>query len=307
VKQLKLFDIPEPIQAQAFRVPPIRLKTVTVLKQIKLPKVEARVTRGYIYPLIYSKDAVAQQEQLKLKQIQIAEETGTLLPSMSLDIDLVEQQKVKQKYGMSTLQTQAVVQAQAYQPIFMQPAITQAQLQKQLIKQAQREGIKQKQRIKQLEKLKPKIPKVPILKPEFEPSPLLISALKKIKKKVKGFETFAKVKGEWIKIGKKPLPKYKAIQLGEKYVGKLSLAAQFKVLPKGFVFGIEKPYTPSKEFRPYKIRKKVKVPLEDRWIERAEWRLEKKGREAELIQRAKTSFFKTPKSKKKSKGGFKWF
>ena len=213
----------------------------------------------------------------------------------------------QEKQALKQIPKEAVMMKQAAQQR-LATLTRQATLQRQAQKQAQ----KQLQKLKQVQAqvttpmmittgITTGIP-FPFITPK--PSPLLISALKKLKKKVPGFITLVKEKGIWKPISKKPLPRYKAIQLGETFVGKLSLAAQFKILPKGIVFGIEKPYEPSPiEFRPYKIRKKVKVPLEDRWIERAEWRLEKgmKSRETALIQRAKTSYFKTSTKKKKKK------
>ncbi len=152
-----------------------------------------------------------------------------------------------------------------------------------------------------------RIPPPPEIIKEPKPSPLLISALKKIKK-VPAWELFVKRFGKFKKIGE--FEKVKAIKFGAK-ITKETLAATFMIKPlKKLIVAKPSPlFIPSpKVFRAYKVVKGKKVPLEFTWIQKREFRL---GTPSEIseIQRAKTSFFKTSssKSKKKSKGGFKWF
>ncbi len=101
----------------------------------------------------------------------------------------------------------------------------------------------------------------------------------------------------------KPALKQEAIKLGAEFVGKLSLAATFQVLPTGkTIVGKELPFVPSPlEFRPYKIVKGIKVPLRDVWIERRARRLEVRGREVQLIQMAKGMGFGAKRTKRVKK------
>jgi hypothetical protein len=122
------------------------------------------------------------------------------------------------------------------------------------------------------------VPK-PILAPIVIPIPERVKK-KKLKKIVpkkallKAWQPYIRRKGVWIRIGK-PLPKHKAIKKGEKIV-RTTLAAAFKVRPRGVTAKPSLPYEPSpKVFRKYRLRYRgrVRIPLKDTWIQKASKRL----------------------------------
>jgi hypothetical protein len=99
-------------------------------------------------------------------------------------------------------------------------------------------------------------------------------------------------------------PKAKAIRTGE-IAARTTLARSFKVVPTNrFIeYQGEEAYQPGEMvFRPYKIRKGMKIPLEDEWIQRAKYSLASFGERKEIkAARQQVSFFKGSKS---SMGGF---
>jgi hypothetical protein len=117
---------------------------------------------------------------------------------------------------------------------------------------------------------------------------------------IKGYQAFIKRFGKWkALLGGKPLPRAKAIQVGEK-AARTTLGATFKITPKGWVKGVERPYVPSpKVFRAYRIIGGKKVGLRDTWIQKRGFRLGARS-EVREIQAAKSSFFKS------KGGGNKW-
>ncbi|GAH38363.1 unnamed protein product, partial [marine sediment metagenome] len=158
-------------------------------------------------------------------------------------------------------------------------------------------------------RLSPKLS--PYLSPLPTPSPTPITTvgkpLKKVTekrlmkklKKVLGYQLYVKRFGEFKAIDG-VRPKGRAIQAGER-ITRETLARTFRVTPtKQYVKAPEIPFVPSpKVFRRYKVRRGVKVPLQQEWIQRAKFSLGTRGEVLEIKAARRKS-----KSKIKLKGGF---
>jgi hypothetical protein len=209
----------------------------------------------------------------------------------------------QQKQQLKQIPKEAVMLKQA-----AQQKLALLQQQKVLQREAQKQALKQLQQLKQVQAqitptmITPTItPAVPFPFITTSKPKVLISAIKKIKKKVKGFDLFVKSEGAFKFLG--TFPKAKAKKLGAKIVRE-TLSAQFKLLPsKKLVKPSLEYFEPSPEiFREFRIvkGKKIKTPLQ--FIQRRGKRLSSR-KEVSEIQRARNNanLFGTSRSR------LKWF
>jgi hypothetical protein len=186
------------------------------------------------------------------------------------------------------------------------------QRQVQNLKQVQK--IAQKLKLKQRQLLKRRVttirrPRVPPGAFPLIPTPLLIGVepkkkvVKKIPSKKLGYHSFAKQKGRFIKLSKRPLTKSKALDLSAFFVDK-SLSATGRIRrakkpAKKPLIKIPDKYfkKTAKKYRLFKIKKGKKVPLVNEFIELRKFRLDTK-RETQTIQQLRKRLIKKQKLKK---------
>jgi len=212
-----------------------------------------------------------------------------------------ERQALKQSQllRLKTLSPQLVGQ-----PILTRQLERTSQIEREALKekQAQRQMFRQKQLLKTLETIpealvtpeRVKVPKITVPPPP-PPKKKIKDIIGKISQK--GWMAQAKKKGKWINLLEKPTTKRKAGLKGASFVDE-DISASFRLVQEGKVRGLPrgKTYKPPVAFRDYKIRKGVKVPLKNQFIEKRKFRLSHIG-EVKQIQLAKRKKPKKPKFK----------
>jgi len=233
------------------------------------------------------------QEQLnKLKQ----NEKQTTIPLLKQSL------KNQQKQIQKQMQRQGQVQRQGQ--LLLQK---QLQTQKQLLKQRQKLKLKRVQRFRQ-----PRIPKLPTGLPPVPPFPKL---KKKIKKKIKkipvkklGWNAFAKQRGKFLKLNRVPLRKSHAKSLSS-FLVDTSVSRSFKIKKTNKPFQTPKTKFPlgyfgktKHKYRPFKIRKKQKIPISNFWIEKVAHAIDSKSEKQQLSLARRLAEIRRKKIKKSFKG-----
>ena len=217
--------------------------------------------------------------------------------------------RVKFKTGYETIQIPESKQIQSPQVLFKPVSIQkqpQSYKQPQLYKQPsiliQKQPVIQKeiQKPKQIERIITRIIKIPkkiIIRIPKDSVSRITKQPTRVERLAKAYQLLVKEKGKYKAVkGFGELTRGKAIQLGEK-ITRSTLKASFKVQPLGkLIKAREEYYRPSEQvYRSYKVKKGMKQPLVDEWIQKRKYRLGTSGElgEIQTAKRIAGTFFKS--------------